>query len=120
MSAKSSFSGRVLKPVGGEFRPASGGAPAVPARFSVQGGGHLGVVSVVEEWRDYADCHHGGTERYLRRHWYKVVSEDQRVARIYFDRQPRRGRPATERWCLYAWESSSAADAAARDDDGKR
>ncbi|MBT7300722.1 MAG: cytoplasmic protein, partial [Victivallales bacterium] len=44
-------------------------------------------------------CHHGSSEQYVRRHWFRVETTDGSEMRIYFDRQPRPG-ANKKRWWL--------------------
>jgi 5-methylcytosine-specific restriction endonuclease McrBC GTP-binding regulatory subunit McrB len=33
------------------------------------------------------DCKHGGDERYLRKHWYKITTKCGKTMKIFFERQ---------------------------------
>ena len=76
------------------------GEPGLPREF-VWRGKHVRVVDVRRAWKTTGDCRHGSGEQYVRKHWYEVVTEDDGVMTIYFERQPRRGH-TNERWWLFS------------------
>ncbi len=81
---------------GGDFDVAamSRGEPSLPQHF-VWNGGELRIAQLRRAWRSTK------TDRgdvYLKRHWFEVLLDDDRVAVVYFERQARRGTP---RWWLY-------------------
>ncbi len=99
------FVGQPLKPDqdGGVFGTPAPGAPVLPRRFRWRDG-VLEVGAVVRLWRDTASCSHGGTEKYVRRHWFELRWVDGSRARVYFERQARRGGSARTRWWLFSLE----------------
>ncbi|MGH8264901.1 MAG: DUF6504 family protein [Steroidobacteraceae bacterium] len=80
-------------------RMASGG-PGLPRAFSWRGKA-LGVKSVLRTWNDLGPCRNGSDERYVRKHWFEVLTDDGEVMKVYFDRQPRGGAKAP-RWWLFS------------------
>ena len=97
------FVGEIIRPAANAdaLTAAGPGGPLLPQRFSWRDR-ELRVGTVLRAWSETGPCRHGSGERYVRRHWFRVRTQAGSVLEIYFDRQPRRGRPATERWCLYA------------------
>ena len=78
-----------LEPVGGrDTSRMARGEPGLPAAFCWGGVEHR-VVDVVETWKESGPCSHGGSERYLRKHWYRFVMDDGSTWTVYFDRQAR-------------------------------
>jgi len=80
-------------------RMASGG-PGLPREFTWRGK-VLGVKSVLRTWNDTGPCRNGSDERYVRKHWFEVLTDDGEVMKVYFDRQPRGGAKAP-RWWLFS------------------
>lgn len=79
------------------------GEPGLPARFRWRGR-TLEVAGLLRSWRDTGPCRHGSGERYVRRHWYEVVTPDQTTLKIYFERSPRPGAKGP-RWWLYSMDT---------------
>lgn len=75
------------------------GAPGLPAAFRWRGQ-TLVVQAVLRGWRETGPCRHGSGERYVRKHWFEVLTDDGRTVKLYFERQPRR-RGGSARWWLY-------------------
>jgi len=63
------------------------------------------VAAVLRTWRETGKCHHGSPERYVRKHWFEVVTTTKDTMKIYFERQPRRGRKEP-RWWLFSIRES--------------
>ncbi|HKK05263.1 MAG TPA: DUF6504 family protein [Gammaproteobacteria bacterium] len=76
------------------------GEPGLPREFTWRGQ-TVRVASVLRTWRDTGPCRHGSGERYVRKHWYEVRTDDGRRMKLYFDRKPR-GRALSPRWWLYS------------------
>ena len=95
--------------VGEEIVPAPGGfgtggpsrrEPALPRQFSWRGTEYR-VVGLLGKWKSDGPCRSGSPERYLRRHWYRVLTAPPAVMTLYFDRQPRLPKRPKARWWLY-------------------
>ena len=80
------------------------GAPGLPAEFRWRGE-VLRIEEVLRAWKDTGPCTHGSSESYVRKHWFEVRTDSGQVARLYFERQPRRGGKGT-RWQLYQIEDA--------------
>ncbi len=106
---RESFVSEPIEPRPGSFDATSmaRGEPGLPAAFTWRGAEYT-VARVLESWRSYGR-EPGGTETYLRKHWYRIETTTGEVMTLYFDRQPRRGRtPAKGRWTLYAWRAAES------------
>ena len=76
------------------------GEPGLPQAFRWRGT-IIRIAGVLRTWRETGPCTHGSTEKYVRKHWFEIQTTDDRIARIYFDRQPRDKR-RTRRWWLFS------------------
>lgn len=103
------FIGQPLKPErdGGSLGPPAPGAPMLPRRFRLRQG-VIEVSGVLRSWRETGPCRHGSAETYVRKHWFEVLLLDGTTARIYFERQARRGGSPHTRWWLFSWEEVSS------------
>ena len=93
------FIGQPLKPVPGSFltEGMASGTPSLPQEFICQKE-QFRIASILSEWRESGPCRNGSSEKYLRKHWFRVKTTDNRDLKLYFERQPR-GKQA--RWHLY-------------------
>ena len=98
---KERFIGEALKPVAGTFDASrmSCGEPGLPREF-IWRGRSIRIVDVRGCWKETGPCRHGSAERYVRKHWYEVVTAANGIMKIYFERQPRGGRKCA-RWWLF-------------------
>jgi hypothetical protein len=78
------------------------GEPGLPREF-VWRGRTIRITAVVRTWKETGKCHHGSPEHYVRKHWYEVATASDGTMKIYFDRQPRRGRKEP-RWWLFSMQ----------------
>ncbi len=62
------------------------------------------AAAVLEAWKEDGPCRHGSGEMYLRKHWFKILTEQGPQMTIYFDRQARSKRQSKARWWLYTIE----------------
>jgi phosphoribosylglycinamide formyltransferase-1 len=79
------------------------GEPGLPSEFAWRGRSVV-VASLIRSWRETGPCRHGSGERYVRKHWYEIATPAGEVMKIYFERQPRRGRVASH-WRLFSVQS---------------
>ena len=95
------FIGEAIEPEDMSFSVSSMamGKPGLPQAFSWKGGS-FSILEVLEEWKEAGDCRHGSGERYVRKHWFRIRTTDQREMRIYFERQGRSS--GGSRWRLYS------------------
>jgi len=93
-----------ITPVAGTFdaRAMARGEPGLPQAFTWRQEEYA-VARVVESWRSTGKDRGGGSEVYVRRHWYRIETTGGEVMTLYFDRQPLRGRGASKgRWTRYS------------------
>jgi phosphoribosylglycinamide formyltransferase-1 len=79
------------------------GEPGLPREFFWRGQ-TIEIADVLSTWRDTGKCHHGSPEMYVRKHWHEVITTTNSTMKIYFDRQPRRGKNQ-DRWWLFSMSS---------------
>jgi hypothetical protein len=99
------FVGEALVPVPGSFALSrmAAGEPGLPAAFVWRDCTYR-VAEVVEEWKTTRPCHHGGDERYVRKHWYRIRTVCGAEMTLYFDRQPPAGRGPKGRWTVFTFQ----------------
>lgn len=111
MTNQGQFIGEAITPVLTESLDAgrmSFGEPALPGEFRWSGGSFV-IAGVVRRWKEHGPCRNGGRESYLRKHWFEVVASDGRTIKLYFERQPARGKKpgARDRWQLFSISGGS-------------
>ena len=77
------FVSEPIKPVQSTLDTAamSTGAPGLPREF-IWRGETLRVTATVSAWRETGSCQFSKTERYVRKHWYEVQTENHGTAKI--------------------------------------
>ncbi len=75
------------------------GGPGLPQAFRWRGR-TIEVAALLCSWRETGRCRHGSAEMYVRKHWFEVLTTEHATMKIYFERQPRRGRKEA-RWWLF-------------------
>ena len=97
------FVGEELKPAPGTANVAamSRGEPGLPESFTWRGKQYR-VAGVISTWKSHGPCKSGGGEKYLRRHWYKILTEPPAAMTIYFERQARTQKRPKARWWIYS------------------
>lgn len=79
----------------------SRGEPGLPARFAWRGADYA-VSAVIETWKTTGPCTSGGSEKYVRRHWFRIRTTSGETMTLYCTRQAARGStPTKSRWTLY-------------------
>ncbi len=109
--AAAEFVGEPLLPVSGtaDTKAMSRGEPGLPGRF-VWRERTYEVAAVVATWKTSGPCHSGSGERYLRRHWYRVLARPaeaggrEAVMTVYCERQARSAKRPKARWFAYTVE----------------
>ncbi|MCJ7544915.1 MAG: DUF6504 family protein [Phycisphaerae bacterium] len=76
------------------------GEPGLPASFTWRGRKYR-VAGVIRKWKSSGPCRSGGGEMYLRRHWWKILTDPPMVMTVYCDRQAKDRRHAKARWWVY-------------------
>ncbi len=88
------------------------GMPGLPQRFTWRGREH-GVAAVLQVGKSHGDCRNGSGERYVRRHDFRIRTDDGAIMRLYFQRSTGRGKLAARtRWMLHSIETNAAPAAA--------
>lgn len=90
----------VPEPATGDVVAMSHGEPGLPARFTWRGTRYR-TAGVLRKWKTSGPCRHGSGERYLRRHWYEILTEPPVLMTVYCERQARDARRAKARWWIY-------------------
>jgi hypothetical protein len=80
------------------------GEPGLPRQFRWKTR-TIHIARVLRTWRETGPCHHGSGERYVRKHWFEVLTDSGDRLKIYFERQARSGKN-TSRWWLYTIDKS--------------
>ncbi|OHB73950.1 MAG: hypothetical protein A2Z25_05490 [Planctomycetes bacterium RBG_16_55_9] len=96
------FVSEPIKPVAGTFDAAgmTRGEPGLPGQF-VWRDKEYTVADVIEVWKETGPCKSGAPEQYLRKHWYRIRTEDGLEMTLYFERQARSKTQSRVRWWLY-------------------
>lgn len=96
------FISEAIVPDGDSFDTArmASGEPGLPQRFSWRGQ-EYGVDRVLRTWKDTGPCRHGSGERYVRKHWFELVTTSGACMKVYFERKSRGGNPGI-RWWLFS------------------
>lgn len=76
------------------------GEPGLPREFLWRDR-TLRIAEVLRTWRETGKCRHGSPERYVRKHWFEVITTANDIMNIYFERQPHRGKKG-DRWWLFS------------------
>ena len=80
------------------------GEPGLPRKFFWRGR-TISVTAVIRSWRETGRCRHNSPEMYVRKHWYEVETDSDGIMKLYFERQPRRGKKGARWWLLSIRES---------------
>ena len=79
------------------------GEPGLPEFFTWRDTQYR-IASVISKWKSSGPCLSGSNEMYLRRHWYKILTDPPLVMTIYCDRQPKDRKHPKARWWIYTRE----------------
>jgi len=92
-----------LTPEPGSFDAAgmARGEPGLPQRFTWRGVQYR-VAGMIKQWKTSSPCRNGGSEMYLRRHWYQVLTEPRATMTVYCDRQAKNRKHPKSRWYVYS------------------
>lgn len=97
------FISESIKPIAGTFDTGAmaRGEPGLPARF-VWRKTEYSVTQILGKWKETSPCKSGGKEKYVRKHWYKIKTTDNKIMQIYFERKPLPKGQRRTRWWLYS------------------
>jgi len=82
------------------------GEPGLPRKFTWRGEKYT-VAQVLEKWKENGSCKSGGSERYVRKHWFKVRTTSGALMKLYCERHARSKRQQKIRWWLFTIERES-------------
>jgi len=105
------FVSEAIAPAGGAFDTAAmaAGEPGLPGVFSWRGADYR-VLGVAARWKESSpEGGRAGNEVYLRRHYFKLIMDDQQLWTVYFVRQRPKSGPPAARWFLYQIDQSAPA-----------
>jgi hypothetical protein len=85
-------------PAGLPFRV---GDPIVPGRFLWRGRAYA-VAAILESWKELSKGSRAMPDRYVRRHWYRVRTEDGSEMKLYVERRGRARGKAKPGWWIYS------------------
>jgi len=96
------FISEPIQPVAGAevFAGMAQGGPGLPMRFRWRHHEYA-VARVIRTWRETTPCDHGSNERYVRKHWFHVETDQGSQMKIYFERRARSRREMKIRWWLH-------------------
>ncbi len=77
------------------------GEPGLPKKF-IWRGKEYEVAELIERWKDTGPCWSGSGERYVRKHWFRIITTDGLVMKLYFERQARSSAERKKRWWLHS------------------
>ncbi len=104
------FISAAIEPVVGTMDAArmSTGEPGLPRQFRF-GSQTIHIARVLKTWRETGPCHHHSGERYVRKHWFQVLTDSGETMKIYFQRQAR-SRSNKSRWWLFTIDEPGQSD----------
>ncbi len=100
------FVSEPIKPDAGTFNAAAmaAGQPGLPSGFTWRDR-HYQIQRLLAEWKhSEAEGHRPGGERYYRKHYFRVATQDGRIMTIYAVRHVKPGENPRKRWWLYTVE----------------
>ncbi len=83
------------------------GEPGLPKLFTWREQEYR-IAGVIKQWKTSGPCRSGGSEMYLRRHWYKVITDPPMIMTIYCDRQAKNRKRPKARWWIYTIEPAGS------------
>jgi len=87
----------------GEATAMAAGKAGLPGRFTWRGRAYR-IVGVISSWKRSGPCRSGGNEMYLRRHYYKILTDPHAVMTVYCDRQVKDRKHPKAIWWVYTVE----------------
>jgi hypothetical protein len=96
------FVSEPITPVAGTFDAAgmTRAEPGLPERF-VWRENEYAVAEILEAWKESGPCRNGSREQYLRKHWYRIRTQNGLEMTLYFERQARSKAQSKARWWVY-------------------
>lgn len=81
-------------------RPFQAGEPILPSRFRWRGAEYR-IADILRTWKEYSPGTRQMPDRYLRKHWFHVRTDDGSEMKIYFERSIRSKGTERSRWWLF-------------------
>ncbi len=102
---KEDFVCEALTPVAGtgDVARMARGEPGLPKLFTWRGQEYR-IAGVIRTWKTSGPCRSGSSEMYLRRHWYKILTDPPMIMTIYCDRQAKTRKRPKARWWIFTIE----------------
>lgn len=92
------------RPGTGDSAGMARGEPGLPRLFTWREQEYM-IVDVIRRWKTSGSCRNGADEMYLRRHWYKIVTDPPMIMTVYCDRQAKDRKRPKARWWVYTVEA---------------
>ncbi len=107
-SGREEFICEAMTPVGrtADRAAMARGEPGLPGRFTWRGREYR-IAAVLRKWKSSGPDRDGGKKMYLRRHWYKVLTDPPVLMTIYCDRQAKDRKRPKARWWVYTVEPAT-------------
>ena len=102
----------------GDAAAMSRGEPGLPQRFTWRRTQYR-LAGLISKWKTSGQCHSGSSEMYLRRHWYKILTDPPMLMTIYCDRQTKTTRRPKACWWVYTVERIESPDLLGPEDRGR-
>ena len=80
--------------------PFQAGEPILPSSFRWREREYR-IEAILESWKQYSSGSKSMPEHYLRKHWFRVRTDDGSEMKIYFERKARTKGSERSRWWLY-------------------
>ena len=80
--------------------PFRAGEPILPSRFRWRGTEYR-IAGILRTWKEYSPGTRQMPDRYLRKHWFHVRTDDGSEMKLYFERSVRSKGTERARWWLF-------------------
>ena len=78
------------------------GEPGIPKQFTWRKK-KFDIAEVLLAWKSTGDCRSGSSEKYVRKHWYRIRTETDEIMTLYCNRNVSRyGQRSKGGWVLYS------------------
>jgi hypothetical protein len=112
MTMSERFVSEAIKPAKGTFdtKAMSRGEPGLPSKF-VWREEEYAIAEIARTWKETSSCKSGSREKYVRKHWYEIITTRGLRMKIYFERKSMPRGQAKKRWWLYSVLGQETEDA---------
>jgi len=78
------------------------GEPGIPQQFTWRHR-EYSIAELLNKWKTTGDCHSGSSEKYIRKHWYRIRTDTGEIMTLYCNRNVSRyGHKTKGGWVLYS------------------